>query len=134
MCCIHCGLIWNFFQVFHGLKILSSCDAQFKGGTISTNEEMANYLQPRLLGVLAFFDSQLLQSSIPMEEKRPVSINASVHTLLIYVMKMYNFANFLLCFLHSSFVIISDVINLGFSILHIILKKVKNTYWWWWWL
>ncbi|KAL4227217.1 hypothetical protein ACF0H5_012662 [Mactra antiquata] len=60
----------NYSEVFRGLKILSSCDAQFKG-EISTSQEMADYLQPRLLGVLAFFDSQLLKPSIPMEEKRP---------------------------------------------------------------
>ena len=31
---------------------------------------MASYLQPRILGVLAFFDGQLLTSSVPMEEKK----------------------------------------------------------------
>ncbi|XP_045160246.2 serine/threonine-protein kinase ATR-like [Mercenaria mercenaria] len=61
----------NYSQVFHGLKILSSYDGQYKDGPITSTEEMANYLQPRLLGVLAHFDSQLLQSSVPMEEKRP---------------------------------------------------------------
>ncbi|XP_060578307.1 serine/threonine-protein kinase ATR-like [Ruditapes philippinarum] len=66
---LHLGT--NYSQVFHGLKILSSYDIQYKDGPITTSEEMANYLQPRLLGVLAQFDSQLLQSSIPMEEKRP---------------------------------------------------------------
>ena len=56
-------------QVFRGLKILAKHDDGFKG-QIKTNEEMANYLQPRILGVLAFFDTQLLTTSIPMEDKK----------------------------------------------------------------
>lgn len=61
----------NYSEVFHGLKILSTYDASYKGGEITTPEEMADYLQPRLLGVLAHFDSQLMNASLPMEEKRP---------------------------------------------------------------
>ena len=56
-------------QVFRGLKTLAQHDNQQKG-QIKTNEEMANYLQPRILGVLAFFDSQLMNASVPMEEKK----------------------------------------------------------------
>ncbi|XP_052214022.1 serine/threonine-protein kinase ATR-like isoform X2 [Dreissena polymorpha] len=62
----------SYSQVFNGLKMLSMNDEDFKSGPISTSEEMAAYLQPRILGVLAHFDSQLLNSSLPMEEKRPV--------------------------------------------------------------
>ena len=59
----------HYSQVFRGLKILATHDDNFKG-SIKTNEEMASYLQPRILGVLAFFDGQLLTSSVPMEEKK----------------------------------------------------------------
>ncbi|WAQ99000.1 ATR-like protein [Mya arenaria] len=62
----------NFSQVFNGLKMLSTFDENWKGGVVSTHEDMAAYLQPRILGVLAHFDSPLLNASIPMEEKRPV--------------------------------------------------------------
>ncbi|XP_052796079.1 serine/threonine-protein kinase ATR-like isoform X2 [Mya arenaria] len=61
----------NFSQVFNGLKMLSTFDENWKGGVVSTHEDMAAYLQPRILGVLAHFDSPLLNASIPMEEKRP---------------------------------------------------------------
>ena len=51
---------------------------------------MAAYLQPRILGVLAHFDSQLLNASIPMEEKRPVggcllfvAIDSSFNDLIV---------------------------------------------------
>eukprot|EP00058_Branchiostoma_floridae_P009059 XP_002594547.1 hypothetical protein BRAFLDRAFT_104468 [Branchiostoma floridae] len=37
---------------------------------ITTAQEMAEFLQPCLLGILAFFDSQLLTTSIPMEDKK----------------------------------------------------------------
>ena len=32
----------------------------------------ADYLQPRLLGVIGFFDSQLLNNNIPLEDKKLV--------------------------------------------------------------
>lgn len=59
----------SYTKVFNGLKLLSTYDEHYKGNIEST-EDMADYLQPRLLGVLAFFDSQLLISSIPVEEKK----------------------------------------------------------------
>ncbi|KAL5004570.1 hypothetical protein ScPMuIL_018026 [Solemya velum] len=63
----------NYMQVFNGLKILSSYDENYKGPkeiTTGHSEQMADFLQPRLLGVLAFFDSQLLNSNITMDEKK----------------------------------------------------------------
>lgn len=59
----------NYAKVFEGLQRLCSYD-DFYTGQITTTEDMANYLQPRLLGILAFFDSQLLITSIPIEEKK----------------------------------------------------------------
>lgn len=56
-------------QVFNGLKNLALLDKNFKG-QVETNEEMANYLQPRILGVLAFFDSLFLKPHVPLEEKK----------------------------------------------------------------
>ena len=59
----------SYVKVFNGLKLLSTYDENYEGN-IETTEDMADYLQPRLLGVLAFFDSQLLITSIPIEEKK----------------------------------------------------------------
>ncbi|GAB1608793.1 serine/threonine-protein kinase ATR-like [Argonauta hians] len=59
----------NYAKVFKGLQLLCSYDESY-GGQIVTATDMANYLQPRLLGILAFFDSQLLICSIPIEEKK----------------------------------------------------------------
>uniref|UniRef100_UPI00358FE87A LOW QUALITY PROTEIN: serine/threonine-protein kinase ATR n=1 Tax=Myxine glutinosa TaxID=7769 RepID=UPI00358FE87A len=58
----------SYDQVFIGLTILS--DASSQGFKIHSPEQMADYLQPRLMGVLAFFNVQLLQTSISIEEKR----------------------------------------------------------------
>ena len=76
--------------MFNGLKMLSTFDKNYSGGSISSNEDMAAYLQPRILGVLAHFDSQLLNASIPMEEKRPVggcllfvAIDSSFNDLIV---------------------------------------------------
>ncbi|XP_041373194.1 serine/threonine-protein kinase ATR-like [Gigantopelta aegis] len=61
----------NYHQVFTGLRTLSTNDEQYKGPKdISTPEQMADYLEPRLLGVLAFFDSQLMTSSISLQDKK----------------------------------------------------------------
>nr|XP_022332154.1 serine/threonine-protein kinase ATR-like isoform X2 [Crassostrea virginica] len=61
----------HYSQVFNGLRHLSTYDHNYTGPKdIKTSEEMANYLQPRLLGVIAFFDSQLLNASIPLSDKR----------------------------------------------------------------
>ncbi|CAL1526088.1 unnamed protein product, partial [Lymnaea stagnalis] len=54
----------HYHQVFNGLKILAANDEQYKGPrNIETPEQMAHYLEPRLLGVFAFFDSQLMNSN-----------------------------------------------------------------------
>ncbi|ESO92356.1 hypothetical protein LOTGIDRAFT_190706 [Lottia gigantea] len=65
---LHLGT--NHKEVFNGLKILSEFDDQYKGPTISSQEEMADYLEPRLLGVLAFIDFQLMNPYIIIEDKR----------------------------------------------------------------
>ncbi|XP_059175094.1 serine/threonine-protein kinase ATR-like isoform X2 [Physella acuta] len=61
----------HYQQVFNGLKTVASHDDQYKGSkSIQTPEQMAQYLEPRLLGVLAFFDSQLINSNITLEDKK----------------------------------------------------------------
>ncbi|ESO96675.1 hypothetical protein LOTGIDRAFT_176570 [Lottia gigantea] len=65
-----CLKVEYFILVFNGLKILSEFDDQYKGPTISSQEEMADYLEPRLLGVLAFIDFQLMNPYIIIEDKR----------------------------------------------------------------
>ncbi|XP_012937158.1 serine/threonine-protein kinase ATR [Aplysia californica] len=57
-------------QVFSGLKTLATYDEKCKSAEeIQTSEQMALYLEPRLLGVLAFFDTQLMNSNITMGDK-----------------------------------------------------------------
>ncbi|XP_042521644.1 serine/threonine-protein kinase ATR [Dipodomys spectabilis] len=64
----------HYQQVFNGLSILASfasSDDPYQGprGTMSP-ELMADYLQPKLLGILAFFNMQLLSSSVGIEDKK----------------------------------------------------------------
>ncbi|KAH9492123.1 hypothetical protein Btru_027012 [Bulinus truncatus] len=57
-------------QVFNGLRTLAAHDEQYKGPkNIETPEQMAQYLEPRLLGVLVFFDSQLMNPNTTKEDK-----------------------------------------------------------------
>nr|XP_008104413.1 PREDICTED: serine/threonine-protein kinase ATR isoform X1 [Anolis carolinensis] len=64
----------HYQQVFNGLSILASFasnDDPYQGPKdITSSERMADYLQPRLLGILAFFNMQLLSSSVGIEDKK----------------------------------------------------------------
>ncbi|KAJ8029668.1 Serine/threonine-protein kinase ATR [Holothuria leucospilota] len=61
----------NYTKVFSGLAMLAAKDSNYKGPRpINTPEDMADFLQPRLLGILAFFDSQLLNSHTPLEDRK----------------------------------------------------------------
>ncbi|XP_022100883.1 serine/threonine-protein kinase ATR-like [Acanthaster planci] len=61
----------NYTQVFSGLAMLASKDSNYRGPKpITEASDMADFLQPRLLGILAFFDSQLLNSHIAVEDKK----------------------------------------------------------------
>ncbi|XP_066475341.1 serine/threonine-protein kinase ATR [Tiliqua scincoides] len=64
----------HYQQVFNGLSILASFasnDDPYQGPKdITSPELMADYLQPKLLGILAFFNMQLLSSSIGIEDKK----------------------------------------------------------------
>ncbi|XP_038072304.1 serine/threonine-protein kinase ATR-like [Patiria miniata] len=61
----------NYTQVFSGLAMLASKDSTYRGPKpITEATDMADFLQPRLLGILAFFDSQLLNSHIAVEDKK----------------------------------------------------------------
>ncbi|XP_060098281.1 serine/threonine-protein kinase ATR [Heteronotia binoei] len=64
----------HYQQVFSGLSIVASFasnDDSYQGPKdITTPELMAGYLQPKLLGILAFFNMQLLSSSIGIEDKK----------------------------------------------------------------
>ena len=53
--------------------MLASKDAAYRGPKpITEAADMADFLQPGLLGILAFFDSQLLNSHIAVEDKKLV--------------------------------------------------------------
>ncbi|XP_042314459.1 serine/threonine-protein kinase ATR [Sceloporus undulatus] len=64
----------HYQQVFNGLSILASFasnDDPYQGPKdITSPERMADYLQPKLLGILAFFNMQLLSSSVGIEDKK----------------------------------------------------------------
>ncbi|XP_008156798.2 serine/threonine-protein kinase ATR [Eptesicus fuscus] len=64
----------NYQKVFNGLSILASfasSDDPYQGPRDSISPElMADYLQPKLLGILAFFNMQLLSSSVGIEDKK----------------------------------------------------------------
>ncbi|XP_008581156.1 PREDICTED: serine/threonine-protein kinase ATR [Galeopterus variegatus] len=64
----------HYQQVFNGLSILASfasSDDPYQGPRdITSSELMADYLQPKLLGILAFFNMQLLSSSVGIEDKK----------------------------------------------------------------
>ncbi|TST47705.1 Serine/threonine-protein kinase ATR [Bagarius yarrelli] len=77
----------NYQQVFNGLSILASfasSDDPYQGPKdITSPEIMADYLQPKLLGILAFFNMQLLSSSAGEKEKKMMALNS-----LIALMKL----------------------------------------------
>ncbi|KAM9030987.1 serine/threonine-protein kinase ATR isoform X1 [Sarcophilus harrisii] len=64
----------HYQQVFNGLSILASfasSEDPYQGPKdITSPELMADYLQPKLLGILAFFNMQLLSSSVGLEDKK----------------------------------------------------------------
>uniref|UniRef100_A0A6I8NKR0 Serine/threonine-protein kinase ATR n=1 Tax=Ornithorhynchus anatinus TaxID=9258 RepID=A0A6I8NKR0_ORNAN len=64
----------HYQQVFNGLSILASfasSDDPYQGPKdITSPELMADYLQPKLLGILAFFNMQLMSSSVSIEDKK----------------------------------------------------------------
>ncbi|GAA6079294.1 serine/threonine-protein kinase ATR isoform X1, partial [Tachysurus ichikawai] len=70
----------NYQQVFNGLSILasfSSGEDPYQGPRdITSPEIMADYLQPKLLGILAFFNMQLLSSSAGEKEKKNMALNS----------------------------------------------------------
>ncbi|XP_062843465.1 serine/threonine-protein kinase ATR [Trichomycterus rosablanca] len=70
----------NYQQVFNGLSILASfasSDDPYQGPKdINSPELMADYLQPKLLGILAFFNMQLLSSSTGEKEKKKMALNS----------------------------------------------------------
>ncbi|KAM4771138.1 serine/threonine-protein kinase ATR [Rhinophrynus dorsalis] len=71
----------HYQQVFNGLSILASfasSDDPYQGPrNITKAEIMADYLQPKLLGILAFFNMHLLSSSIGIEDKK-MALNSLV--------------------------------------------------------
>ncbi|XP_056281623.1 serine/threonine-protein kinase ATR isoform X2 [Pseudoliparis swirei] len=75
----------HYQQVFNGLAILASFasnDDPYQGPRdITAPERMADYLQPKLLGILAFFNMQLLSSGAG-EKDRKKSALTSVMALM----------------------------------------------------
>ncbi|KAM7403386.1 hypothetical protein PAMA_004031 [Pampus argenteus] len=72
----------NYQQVFKGLAILASFasnDDPYKGPRdITTPEHMADYLQPKLLGILAFFNMQLLSSSAGEKDRKKMALTSVI--------------------------------------------------------
>ncbi|XP_078420317.1 serine/threonine-protein kinase ATR [Cetorhinus maximus] len=64
----------HYQQVFNGLAILAASasrnDQHQAPRDITSPELMADYLQPKLLGILAFFNMHLLSSSVGMNDKK----------------------------------------------------------------
>ncbi|XP_028293251.1 serine/threonine-protein kinase ATR [Gouania willdenowi] len=75
----------HYQQVFNGLSILASSasdDDPYQGPRdITTPDRMADYLQPKLLGILAFFNMQLLSSSSGEKDCKKLALT-SVMTLM----------------------------------------------------
>ncbi|MGH0145669.1 UNVERIFIED_CONTAM: hypothetical protein FKN15_015304 [Acipenser sinensis] len=71
----------HYQQVFNGLAILASfasSDDPYQGPRdITTPELLADYLQPKLLGILAFFNMHLLSSSVGEKEKEKMQTSKS---------------------------------------------------------
>ncbi|KAM3594960.1 uncharacterized protein V6R79_015962 [Siganus canaliculatus] len=70
----------HYEQVFNGLAILASFasnDDPYQGPRdITTPERMADYLQPKLLGILAFFNMQLLSSSAGEKDRKKLALTS----------------------------------------------------------
>ncbi|XP_076013772.1 serine/threonine-protein kinase ATR [Genypterus blacodes] len=70
----------HYQQVFNGLAILASfasSDDPYRGPKdITTPERMADYLQPKLLGILAFFNLQLLSSSAGEKDRKKLVLTS----------------------------------------------------------
>ncbi|XP_045917946.1 serine/threonine-protein kinase ATR isoform X1 [Micropterus dolomieu] len=70
----------HYQQVFNGLAILASFasnDDPYQGPRdINTPERMADYLQPKLLGILAFFNMQLLSSSAGEKDRKKLALTS----------------------------------------------------------
>uniref|UniRef100_A0A3B4FF58 Serine/threonine-protein kinase ATR n=1 Tax=Pundamilia nyererei TaxID=303518 RepID=A0A3B4FF58_9CICH len=70
----------HYQQVFNGLAILASfasSDDPYQGPRdITTSELMADYLQPKLLGILAFFNMQLLSSSAGEKDRKKLVLTS----------------------------------------------------------
>uniref|UniRef100_H3DQ41 Serine/threonine-protein kinase ATR n=1 Tax=Tetraodon nigroviridis TaxID=99883 RepID=H3DQ41_TETNG len=70
----------HYQQVFNGLAILASFasnDDPYQGPKdITIPERMADYLQPKLLGILAFFNMQLLSSSAGEKNRKKLALTS----------------------------------------------------------
>ncbi|XP_077477545.1 serine/threonine-protein kinase ATR [Stigmatopora argus] len=70
----------HYQQVFNGLAILASFashDDPYQGPRdIATPERMVDYLQPKLLGILAFFNMQLLSSSAGEKDRKKLALTS----------------------------------------------------------
>uniref|UniRef100_A0A3Q3JBB0 Serine/threonine-protein kinase ATR n=1 Tax=Monopterus albus TaxID=43700 RepID=A0A3Q3JBB0_MONAL len=72
----------HYQQVFNGLAILASfasSDDPYQGPRdITTPERMADYLQPKLLGILAFFNMHLLSSSAGEKDRKKLALTGAM--------------------------------------------------------
>uniref|UniRef100_A0A672LL11 Serine/threonine-protein kinase ATR n=1 Tax=Sinocyclocheilus grahami TaxID=75366 RepID=A0A672LL11_SINGR len=91
----------HYQQVFNGLAILASfasSDDPYQGPReITTPGRMADYLQPKLLGILAFFNMQLLSSSAGEKEKKKMALNSLMALMKLMGPKHISFRIVKLC-------------------------------------
>ncbi|XP_019728158.1 serine/threonine-protein kinase ATR isoform X2 [Hippocampus comes] len=70
----------HYQQVFNGLAILASFasnDDPYQGPrNITTSEQMVDYLQPKLLGILAFFNMQFLSSRAGEKDRKKLALTS----------------------------------------------------------
>uniref|UniRef100_A0A672LJ68 Serine/threonine-protein kinase ATR n=1 Tax=Sinocyclocheilus grahami TaxID=75366 RepID=A0A672LJ68_SINGR len=96
----------HYQQVFNGLAILASfasSDDPYQGPReITTPGQLnalgsADYLQPKLLGILAFFNMQLLSSSAGEKEKKKMALNSLMALMKLMGPKHISFRIVKLC-------------------------------------
>ncbi|EDV26575.1 uncharacterized protein TRIADDRAFT_54712 [Trichoplax adhaerens] len=64
----------HFTEVFNGLLMLAGWDETFKCEFADPEKAVADYLQPKLLGILTFFNSSLLRAADAEEKKRAIIV------------------------------------------------------------
>ncbi|XP_013417435.1 serine/threonine-protein kinase ATR-like isoform X2 [Lingula anatina] len=66
--CLHMST--NYNRIFNGLKTIATKKEGHEGRVITTTEQMAEFLQPHFLAVIASFDYHLSNANVPLDEKK----------------------------------------------------------------